>query len=166
MGQLIAHKGVDVAVRALAELPADVVLWLVGDGEQRAELEQLCRELGVADRVHFLGMQQFVQPFMQAADVLVCPSRWREAAGLVNLEAQACGLPVVASAIGGIPEYVEDGCSGMLFPPEDHQRLAACLRSLRDNPALRQTMADEARRVAVERFSPSARLDEYLRVYQ
>ena len=84
---------------------------------------------------------------MQAADCLVCPSLWAEAAGLVNLEALSTGLPVVASRIGGIPEYVEDGKTGMLFPPGDHQALAALIRRLMDTPEEYQQLAAAAQRV-------------------
>ena len=69
-----------------------------------------------------------MEPLLQAADCAVCPSIWSEAAGLVNLEAQACGLPVIARRIGGIPELVEDGRTGFLFTPGDHRELAERLR--------------------------------------
>jgi len=99
---LIKAKGVDTAVRALTKLPDSVTLWVVGDGPELAALQALSREIGVIDRVHFLGLQSQVETYMQAADVFVCPALWEEAAGLVNLEAQACGLPVLASRVGGI----------------------------------------------------------------
>ena len=75
---LIHAKGIDVALRALAQLPERVVLWVVGDGDQSAALAALSRELGLQNRVRFLGLQSHVEPYMQAADVFVCPSRWAE----------------------------------------------------------------------------------------
>jgi hypothetical protein len=108
VAHLIRAKGVDVALRALAELPPAVVLWVAGEGEEAGRLRELCRDLGVEGRVRFLGSQPHVEPYLQAAGCFVCPSLGAEAAGLVNLEAQACGLPVLASSVGGIPEYVAD----------------------------------------------------------
>ncbi len=119
VAHLIKDKGIDVALRALSQRPEGVVLWVVGRGPEQGRLEALAGELGLGDRVRFLGPQRHVEPFMQAADCALCPSVWAEAVGLVNLEAMACGLPVVASRIGGIPELIADGRTGILFPPGD-----------------------------------------------
>jgi glycosyltransferase involved in cell wall biosynthesis len=163
---LIRAKGIDVAVRALASLPEAVVLWVIGDGDQAGALRDLARDLGVASRVRFLGLQSQVEPYMQAADCFVCPSLWAEAAGLVNLEAQACGLPVVASRIGGIPEYVAEGRSGYLFAPGDPAALASAVRRLLDEPETCRATSRQARELAVERFSAAARIDEYVDLYR
>jgi glycosyltransferase involved in cell wall biosynthesis len=129
-------------------------------------LERLVRDLGLERRVCLLGLQRHVQPLMQAADCLVCPSLWGEAAGLVNLEANACGLPVVASRIGGIPEYVDDGRSGVLFEPGNASALADAVRRLVDQPQLFRNMSREARTIALERFAPEARLPAILDMYR
>jgi glycosyltransferase involved in cell wall biosynthesis len=84
----------------------------------------------------------------------------------VNLEGHACGLPVVGSRIGGIPEYVADGETGLLFTPGDHREMAACVRRLRDDPQLCRRMGRAARARAVEQFSPERRLDAYLELYR
>jgi glycosyltransferase involved in cell wall biosynthesis len=162
VAHLIKAKGIEVLIRALAELPESVVLWIVGDGEESEGLCRLCSELHLVSRVFFHGLQKNVAPFMQAADCFVCPSLWAEAAGLVNLEAAASGLPVIASRIGGIPEYVEDGRTGFLFLPGDPQELTRCVQSLYENSALYQKMSAEARAWAVEKFSTDARVLEYL----
>ena len=166
VGQLIPEKGIDVLLRALALLPPLATVWVVGEGAHAPALQALAAELGVADRTRFLGPQSNVSPFMQAADCLVCPSVWAEAAGLVNLEGQASGLPVVASRIGGIPEYVADGRTGLLFPPGDHVRLAAQLRRLIEDEGLLQEFGRAARTHAVEHFSADARLKEHLALYE
>jgi glycosyltransferase involved in cell wall biosynthesis len=163
---LIPEKGIDVLLRALPELPPEVVVWVAGAGPERGRLEALAREGNVLERVCFLGSQQHVEPFMQAADCFVCPSLWAEAAGLVNLESQASGLPLVASRIGGIPEYLAEGQSGLLFTPGDHRELAAHLRRLHESPSLRERMGQAARALVVERFSPEARLEAYLDLYR
>jgi glycosyltransferase involved in cell wall biosynthesis len=163
---LIKAKGVDTAVRALVKLPACVTLWVVGDGPESASLQALSVKLGVQDRVRFLGLQHQVEPYMQAADVFVCPSLWSEAAGLVNIEAQACGLPALASRVGGIPEYVLDGRTGALIPPGDPDALARAVRLLLDDPLRFREMGRAARDLTVARFSVAARLEEYLGLYR
>jgi glycosyltransferase involved in cell wall biosynthesis len=166
VGQLIPEKGIDVAVRALAELPPHVVLWVVGEGPEDAVLRRLIAELDLGARVRMLGLQRHVQPYLQAADCFVCPSVWGEAAGLVNLEAQACGTPAIASRVGGIPEYVADGRTGLLFSPGDHRELAACVRRLVEDAELRDRFSRQARAFALEQFSPEARLPEWLDLYR
>jgi glycosyltransferase involved in cell wall biosynthesis len=118
------------------------------------------------NRLMFFGQQVEVQPFMQAADCLVCPSVWAEAVGFVNLEGLSSGLPVVASRIGGIPEYVEDGQTGLLFPPGDHHALAKLLRRLQDAPEERTRLGEAGRNAAVERFSVANRIGTVLDLYR
>ena len=166
IAHLIKEKGVDVLIRALTGLPENVVLWIVGDGEQSEELRALCSELHLTSRVHFHGLQHNVAPFMQAADCLVCPSLWQEAAGLVNLEASASGLPVIASRIGGIPEYIEDGRTGLLFSPGNQRELIRHIESLNENRALCEKMSVEARVRTVKLFSAKVRVKEYLELYR
>ena len=130
------------------------------------ELQALAASLGLQQRVRFWGLQRHVEPILQASDCLVVPSRWHEAAGLVVLEAQASGLPVVASRIGGIPEYLAEGDSGLLFTPGDVDELAAHLRQLCVDPPRCERMGRAARRLALERFSPESRLPEWLELYR
>jgi glycosyltransferase involved in cell wall biosynthesis len=163
---LIRDKGVDVAVRALAELPAHVVLWVVGDGPERGNLEATARDLGLGGRVRFLGSHRDIVPFLQAADCFICPSVWKEGAGNANFEAMACGLPDLASRIGGIPEFVADGRNGLLFHPGDHRDLAGCLRRLVQDPGLRDRMGQEARAIVVEQYSTRSLLEEHLELYR
>ena len=109
-------------------------LLIVGEGSQRGPLEACARALGIADRVVFTGRRDDVPAVTAALDVAVLPS-YREAQGLVVLEAMALGRPVVASNVGGIPEMIDDGVSGLLVPPEDPAALAAAIvRLLTDHP--------------------------------
>jgi glycosyltransferase involved in cell wall biosynthesis len=163
---LIKDKGVDVAIKALAQLPEDVVLWVVGEGGEQSNLEALAQELSLTRRVLLLGPRRNVEPFLQAADCALCPSVWAEAAGLVNLEALACGLPVVASRIGGIPELIADGRTGFLFTPGDARELADRIHRLTSDVPLRHRMGQGARSDAVERFSPQSQIENYLSIYQ
>src|SRR5262249_4604119 len=147
-------------------LPPEVRLWVVGSGPEEAALKTLAERLGVADRARFLGLRTEVQPFLQAADCFVCPSRWAEAAGLVNLEAQACGLPVLYSDVGGIGVYVADGVTGLSFRSEDAHGLADAVRRLRADDALYRRLGAQARQWTVERFSLDARLEGVLDLYR
>jgi glycosyltransferase involved in cell wall biosynthesis len=166
IGQLITEKGVHVAIRALSDLPPQVVLWIAGTGPEEDALRQLISELKLKERVRLLGLQTHVQPYLQAADCVVFPSLWGEAAGLVNLEAQACGTTVVGSRIGGVPEYVVDGQTGLLFPAGDHHALAQCVRRLVEDTKLRLRLARQARVHALEQFSPDVRLSEWVELYR
>ena len=112
------------------------------------------------------GLMRDIEPVLQAADVFVCPSLWGEAAGLVNMEAQAAGLPVIASRIGGIPEVVRDGETGLLFTPGDAGELARHLRRLAVDEVERERLSVRARTWVLERFSPTARLPQLLELYR
>jgi glycosyltransferase involved in cell wall biosynthesis len=162
VAQLIEEKGIDVLIRALTKLPDSVVLWIVGDGAELASLQQLCSELRLASRIQFHGLQRNVAPFMQAADCFVCPSLWAEAVGLVNLEATSCGLPIIASRIGGLPEYVLDGVTGLLFSPGDHAELARCVQRVFRDSTLYRKMSAAARDRAVDKFSAGVLVREYI----
>ena len=137
-----------MALHALERLP-DATLLVVGDGEERARLERLA-----GDRVRFLGAQprEQVLRVLRAADVAVLSSRW-ENFPHVLVEALAVGTPVVATAVGGVPEIVEDGVNGLLVPAEDPEALAAALRRVLEEPGLRDRLA-AATAGSVERFAP------------
>jgi glycosyltransferase involved in cell wall biosynthesis len=166
VGQLIKEKGVDVAIRAMTELPDNVVLWIAGGGPEETALRNLIADLKLEGRAKLLGLCRDVQPYILAADCLVCPSVWGEAAGLVNLEAQACGTPVIASRIGGIPEYVLHERTGLLFTAGDPHDLGNCVRRFLDDPGWHADRAHEARVHALEQFSPHVRLTEWLEIYR
>lgn len=166
VANLIPEKGIDIALRALAQSPERVVLWVTGRGDDETRLKALAAELGIASRVVFFGQRANVEPLLQAADCLVCPSLWAEAAGLVNLEALSTGLPVLASRIGGIPEYVDDGLNGHLFAAGDHAQLAALLTRLSYASDECRRLGAAARAAAIERFSPAARIEKYLDLYR
>ena len=112
----------------------DTYLLIVGEGSRRDALEAQARELRIAHRVVFTGRRDDVPAVTAALDVAVLPS-YREAQGLSVLEAMALSRPVVASNVGGIPEMIEDGVTGLLVPPHDAEALAAAIvRLLRDHP--------------------------------
>lgn len=164
VAHLIPQKGIEVLLQALAKLPTDVQVWVVGRGPEADRLARVAQ--GLDDRVRFFGLQSDVLPYMQAADCLVCPSLWAEAFGLVNIEAMACGLPIVASRTGGIPEIVDPGRNGILVEPGDAGQLAAALWHLVEHPQLRRQMGDQARADTIERYSAERQVERHLDVYR
>lgn len=145
VGRLQPWKGVETALRALVLLP-EARLAVAGDGEDRARLEALAVELGIAGRVRFLGSveRSELPRLYSSADLLVATSHASETFGIGLVEAQACGLPVVASRFGGFPEVIDEGSTGLLFPPRDPAALAAAARSLLECPERRAAVAAAA----------------------
>ena len=115
----------------------DAYLLIVGEGSRREALEAQARELRIAHRVVFTGRRDDVPAVTAALDVAVLPS-YREAQGLSILEAMALSRPVVASNVGGIPEMIEDGVTGLLVPPHDADALAAAIVRLLTRPPVRR----------------------------
>jgi glycosyltransferase involved in cell wall biosynthesis len=156
-----------VFVRALpgilAERP-DAVAWIVGDGPLRPAVEAAVSEAGVGGRVRFLGLRKDIPALLSASDVLV-HSSLREGLPRVVLEALAIGTPVVATAVGGVPDAVAEGVTGLLVRPEDPAALAgAVLAALTDRAAAARRA--QAGRAAVGAFSARRMLDEQHALYQ
>jgi glycosyltransferase involved in cell wall biosynthesis len=165
VSRLEPQKGIDVALHALAELPPEAVLVVLGEGPQRAELEALARSLGVAERVRFPGRVGDVAALLRDAEVLVHPARW-EGFGLAVLEAMLCGLPVVASRVSSLPELVADGETGILVPPDDPAALATALGILLEDRAQAMAMGEAGLRRSRERFSVAQMAEQTVRVYR
>jgi glycosyltransferase involved in cell wall biosynthesis len=146
VGRLDERKGVDTAVDALALLPADTTLTIVGSGDpsERPRLERHAEAAGVADRVVFAGSRDSdgLAAAYAAADVVVFPVRWDEPWGLVPLESMAVGRPVVATGRGGSAEYLRDGDNALLFEAGDATGLAAAVRRLATDEALRARLRE------------------------
>jgi N-acetyl-alpha-D-glucosaminyl L-malate synthase BshA len=152
----------DVFARVAAEVPARLVL--IGDGPERPRAMDRAAELGVAERVLFLGKHASVDELLACADLFLLPSE-NESFGLAALEAMACGAPVVATRVGGLPEVVADGECGYLFPVGAVEDMAeAGIRILRDD-GLHKTFSEAGRRVAVERFSSTSIVPRYEAFY-
>jgi glycosyltransferase involved in cell wall biosynthesis len=141
VGRIDERKGIDTAVEALATLPPEARLTVVGDGDSHTlvELRALAARLGVGDRVTFAGGRgrEELQAFYADADAVVFPARWDEPWGLVPLEAMGYGRPVVASGRGGSAEYLRDGENCLLAPADDGPALAAAVQRLASDPELR-----------------------------
>ncbi len=164
-----AFKGVDVLLQAVARLPQNVWCLLCGDGELRPGYEALAQELGITERVRFISrMQEDDLPdIYRAGHVFAFPSvSGAEAFGLVALEAQACGVPVVASDLPGVRTVVEDKVTGFLSPPKHVEELAAHLRLLLENPGMAEEFGRAARQRVEEKFTWQRHLDGLLGVYE
>ena len=155
LGRVVEDKGFDVAVRALARIPAPVRLIIAGDGPARTGLARLTRELGIADRVEFPGWVQpdDVATLINRSTLVVVPSRWQEAFASVAIQAAQLGRPVLASRVGGMSEAVLDGETGLLFASEDDSALAAAIIGLLDEPRRLERFGRSARSHAQRTFS-------------
>jgi glycosyltransferase involved in cell wall biosynthesis len=166
LGRLVPIKGFDLLARALpavvAQIPSARVL-LVGDGAERAYLGAIASSMGVTERLQMTGETEDMTSYLAAADVVAVPSR-NEGMGRVIVEAMALGLPVVATAVGGIPDVVTDGECGRLVEPEDVDALGAALIELGRDPALRRKLGEAAVRRA-EAFSTAVASEKLLAVY-
>ncbi|MEZ5976444.1 MAG: glycosyltransferase [Planctomycetota bacterium] len=143
--RLMVWKRVDGIIEALSHLPGDVHLLVAGDGDQERNWKRFAADLGLGDRVHFLGNVPHAQIplYIRAADIFVLNSEY-EGLSHTLLEVQALGTPMVASGVCGNPEVVEDGINGLLVDPADPQTLVVALSRLLENPALRDAYAAEA----------------------
>jgi glycosyltransferase involved in cell wall biosynthesis len=165
VGRLVYYKGFEYLVQAMAEVPGTLVI--VGDGPLRGRLAELAAAPAVRGRVHLVGEAPRVAPYYRAADVFALPATERsEAFGLVQVEAMAAGLPVVNTAIdSGVPYVSPAGETGLTVPPRDVAALAAALRALLGDAALRRRFGDAGRRRARERFGLDRMVGETLSLY-
>jgi glycosyltransferase involved in cell wall biosynthesis len=166
-GRLEAQKGQDVLLEALGELRTkglEFVCALAGEGSQRSVLERRIETLGLGGVVRLLGQVDEIGPLLAAADVVVLPSRW-EGLPLVLLEAMARGRAIVATAVGGIPEAIEDDVHGRLVPPDDPAALARALASLHQRPDTSYRLGMRAADRARERYNWGRVVETFEAVY-
>ncbi len=152
-GRVVAAKGLGVLIRAAREVDAEFVV--CGEGWQLGAMRKLAHKLGVQERVRFAGWltaEQLAEELAQAS-VVALPSLWPEPFGLVGIEALSAGRPVIASATGGVEDWLVDGVSGLCVAPGDVRALAGALNELLADPARQHTMGSAGREMVAERFS-------------
>lgn len=154
---------VKIFAKIVRELPAQLVL--IGDGPDRSAAEWLAHDLGIHTRVHFLGKQERVNELLPLSDLLLMPSQL-ESFGLVALEAMACKVPSIATNVGGVPELVKDGETGLLFSPGEVEAMARGAVELLKNRERLENMREAARRDAKKRFCASLLVPRYVRYYE
>jgi rhamnosyl/mannosyltransferase len=165
VGRLVYYKGFEFLIRAMKNV--DGHLLIIGDGPLRGELEREAQLHGLADRVTFVSDAKDVRPFYQAADVFALPSIARsEAFGIVQLEAMACGVPVVNTALdSGVTFVSQHDLTGLTVRPEDAPALGAAITSLLDDPSLRAKLGAAGRQRVEQEFSLEVMTRKTLDVY-
>ena len=167
VGRLVDYKGFDILLRALVDVHAKAVI--IGGGPLRAELEDLARKLGVAERVTFAGNIPTldIKIWMHAARIFVLPSRTiAEAFGIVQIEAMSAGLPVVNTSLStAVPHIARNGIEGLTVPPENPIELAAALRRLLDDPELAESYGAAARARAAAEYTETLFLKRMAAIY-
>jgi glycogen(starch) synthase len=171
IGRLIAEKGIDLAVAAFGSLASrfpDARLVVAGDGPERERLERQVSDLGIGGRVDFVGWvsPERMPALIADASVVVVPSRWQEAFGLVALETAWQARPAVVTRVGGLPEHVVDGETGLVVEPDDSAALARALTKLLGDTSLRARMGSAARARAAARYGIARYADDYEQLYE
>ncbi len=172
VGNLIKRKGAELAIRALHMInDSTVKLVIIGDGSERKNLERVVAELNLGDRVVLAGRVD-AAPYYSIASAFTMPSFFErntddiEGLGIVFLEAQAAGVPVIGTRSGGIPEAIDEGKSGFIIPENDVTALAAAIRTLRADPALCERMGAHGKVFVREKFSTERSREEHIRLYR
>ncbi len=166
VSRLSRRKGLDYLLRAVAALGDGVKLIMVGDGVERESLTKLSDELGIRDRVVFVGKvpNEKLLDYYNLADIFVLPSL-HEGMGIVFLEAMACGLPVVTTNIGGMVDFVKDGKTGLLVDPKNAEQLSDALSKLITDKKLRGRIAKSGERLVRTEYTWGEAAKRYLEVF-
>ena len=167
VGRFAPPKNHALLIEAFARVrtSAPLYLLLVGGGELENTVREQVAALGLESRVCFLGIRADVADILRASDVFVLSSRW-EGNPMSVMEAMAAGLPVVSTAVGGVPELVREGETGLLVPSEDAGALARALQALVDDPVRRQAMGAAARQHAIAHFDIRHTVRGYEQLYE
>ncbi len=152
------------AAKEVAERINNVKFLIVGEGSLRSNLERQTERLGLEGKIKFLGWREDSLEIIAVLDILVQPSL-NEAVGRVLLEAQVLGVPVVATKVGGIPEVVRKGITGIIIPPQDSNALADAMCNLLEDEKKREAMSREAKKWVKDKFSSVKMMEEVLRIY-
>jgi len=168
IANLIPEKGIDCLLEAAKQVllkSKNTLFLIVGAGKEMSFLKKLSQDLGITDHVIFLGFRDDMESILSSTDIFVCPSIWKEAFGLVIAEAMGCAKPVIASKVGGIPELVEDGITGILVPPGDSEKLAVAINQLIQNKDLRIILGKAGRKRAEKYFHLEGMVQRTINLY-
>ena len=174
IGRIIPWKGQETFLDAFekaSKVEPHVRALIVGsdpdsNGSYLKLLHEKVRQLGIQDKVHFVGWQKEIQPYLAAMDIVVHASLSPEAFGLVIAEAMAEGKPVVASDAGGVPELIQDHVTGLLVPPKDPERLSKALLELIQNPGLSARIGEAGRNYVLKHFDMRENSRKIVRIYR
>jgi N-acetyl-alpha-D-glucosaminyl L-malate synthase BshA len=154
---------VKIFAKVAREMPAQLVL--VGDGPDRSTAEWLAHDLGIHSRIHFMGKQERVHELLPLADILLMPSEL-ESFGVAALEAMACKVPSIATRVGGVPELIDDGVTGLLYAVGDVDGMSLGALSLLNDRERLAAMREAGRKTAQTRFCSSLVVPHYVRYYE
>jgi len=164
LGLMQPVKRVPDLVRAASRVPG-IEVELVGDGPERRTIEEVVAGTGTGDRFHLTGYQADPSPSLRRSDIFVLPSA-AEACPMALLQAMACGVPVIASRVGGVPEIVRDGVDGLLVDPGDEDQLVDALVALAGDQALRVSLGAAGRSRVAEQFGIDRSAQALLAIYE
>jgi N-acetyl-alpha-D-glucosaminyl L-malate synthase BshA len=153
------------AMKLVSKEAPETRLMLVGDGPDRISVERLVKRLELENHVMLTGFRSDVANLLRCADIVVLCSE-TESAPLTLLEGMSSGLPVIATAVGGIPEIVDDGLNGFLVEPKNPEAIAEKILELNDDPRLRKRLGDEARKKVLAKYTADKVVDQYLEIYK
>ena len=167
-GRIVPEKGLEWLLKALTQVERRVHLDVAGEGWDQPRMERLAKKLGVSDRVTWHGWceREKMDALYQQCYAMVFPSLWHEPAGLVTLEAYARHRPVIASSLGGIPEYVLDGKTGILILANDTKNLAAAINELAENYQKARSFGEEGYILLRERFTMKNHIKDLQVIYE
>ena len=168
VGRLSREKAHSVLLEALVHPELEhvgAVIVIAGEGPERRPLKQLAKRLGIADRVHLVGHQPEIWPCYAAADAVALPSD-SEGSPIALLEAMAAGKAVIAMRVGGIPEILDDGVTGLLVPPRHPAGMASALAAVLTERDMAARLGARASAAVQQRFSQDARATALMSLYQ
>jgi glycosyltransferase involved in cell wall biosynthesis len=165
VGRLTYQKGLDNLLQALALLSEDIHLILVGVGEEETRLRLQAASLGLEDRVHFAGYRRDIPDIIGAFDLYIQSSRY-EGMPIVVLEAMAAGCPIIATAVDGTRDLIQDGIHGWLVPPDDPTHLAQAITIARNNYSEARRRGSAAKQRAVHQFNQDVILDAWEKAFR
>ncbi len=154
VGRLTHKNGTDDLIRCLPALSKHIRLIIIGKGDDRVKLEKLAASLDVRERVNFLGFVPYeeIPKYLSVCDIFIRPSR-SEGFGNAFIEAMASGLPVIATPVGGIPDFIDDRSTGLFCAPDSPQSIAQAIEVILGDPALKMAMVEKARARVVDRYN-------------
>lgn len=166
-GRIVPYKGIEWLIQALAQTDANIHLDIAGDGWGKASMERLAEKMGLSDRITWHGWcsGEKLAALYQQSLAVVFPSLWPEPAGLVTLEAYSHYRPVIASAVGGIPEHLRDGETGLLVPPHHVQKLADAINELASNYLKCRLMGQQGQAWFKEEFTINVHVQRLEKIY-
>lgn len=154
VSRFVRKNGIDVLIRAVGQLPADYRLTIIGYGKEKKKLEKLIKKLGLENKVDFFKntTHEQIVPYLAKADVFVRPSR-SEGLGSAFLEAMAAGVPIIGTKVGGIPDFLEDGKTGLFVEKDDPKDLARKVEMVLEDEKLKRELSENGRKLVEERYN-------------